>query len=259
MLIGTMNNPGQDVLEEIRWMAEMGMEFLDLTLEPPAAASWNADPGAIRAALEKRGLKVVGHTAFYLPIASAIEEIRQAAVAELRRSMSVFAAVGAKCMNIHPDHFTPFHDRAFCIRRNLESLRDLLPDSERYGICLMVENLPTGFNSAAQLQDLLDPMPAVGLHLDFGHANLGVERNTAPEILEKYGDRLRHVHLHDNKGGNQDLHLPLGAGNIDLGEVVRSLKRCRYNGTITLEVFAPDKQLLAYSARKLRALWEQNP
>jgi len=255
MLIGTMNNPGNDVREEIRWMAEMGMEFVDLTLEPPGAASWNVDPDALRKLIEDRGLKVVGHTAFYLPIASAIEEIRQAAVAELRRSMSVFSAVGARWMNIHPDHFAPFHERPFYIRRNLESLRDLLPDSERYGVGMMVENLPGNFNSAAQLSDLLDPMPSVGLHLDFGHARLMAAENTAPEILARYGHRLRHVHLHDNRGGHDDLHLPLGAGNLDVAEVVRSLKQCGYDGTITLEVFTPDKHFLAYSAARLRALW----
>jgi sugar phosphate isomerase/epimerase len=255
MLIGTMNNPAEDVREEIRRIADMGMEFVDLTLEPPGAASWNVDPGVIRKLLEDHKLKVVGHTAFYLPIASAIEEIRQAAVAELRRSMSVFSAVGARWMNIHPDHFAPFHERSFYVRRNLESLRDLLPDSERCGVGMMIENLPGNFNSAAQLSELLDPMPSVGLHLDFGHARLMVAENTAPEILAKYGHRLRHVHLHDNRGGHDDLHLPLGAGNLDVAAVVRSLKQCGYDGTVTLEVFTPDRHFLAYSAGKLRALW----
>src|SRR5438045_306621 len=36
MLIGTMNHPERAVEEEIGWMADAGMEFLDLTLEPPA-------------------------------------------------------------------------------------------------------------------------------------------------------------------------------------------------------------------------------
>src|SRR5436853_6336320 len=35
MLIGAMNHPRRDVLKEIDWMAEMGMDFIDLTLEPP--------------------------------------------------------------------------------------------------------------------------------------------------------------------------------------------------------------------------------
>jgi len=30
MLIGTMNHPGREVLSEIKWIAEMGFDFVDL-------------------------------------------------------------------------------------------------------------------------------------------------------------------------------------------------------------------------------------
>src|SRR5882724_11343475 len=66
--------------------------------------------------------------------------------------------------------------------------------------CASVLNLPGEFNTLAQLAQLLDPLPSLGLHLDIGHANLMVEKNTTGEIIETYGSRLRHVHLHDNKG-----------------------------------------------------------
>jgi len=70
MRIGAMNHPANDVLSEIRWMADMGLEFLDLTIEPPAAASWRINPTDIRRELEQRGMGVVGHTAYYLPFAN---------------------------------------------------------------------------------------------------------------------------------------------------------------------------------------------
>ena len=63
MLIGTMNHPERPVLEEIAWMADAGMEFLDLTFEPPATASWEVDTRGIRDALERSHMAVVGHTA----------------------------------------------------------------------------------------------------------------------------------------------------------------------------------------------------
>ncbi len=88
----------------------------------------------------------------------------------------------------------------------------------------MVENLPGKFNTAAQLGSLLDAVPGVGFHMDIGHCNLLVEQNTADELLATYGKRLRHVHLHDNKGGGADLHLPLGTGTIDVPHYVRSLR-----------------------------------
>ena len=107
MLIGTMNHPANDVVDEVEWMAAMGLEFIDLTLEPPAAASWLIDPLRIRQALEKFGMQVVGHTAFYLPMGSAIEEVRRASICELRRCLEMFAIVGARWMNLHPDRHAP--------------------------------------------------------------------------------------------------------------------------------------------------------
>lgn len=257
MLIGAMNHPGFPVLEQIEWVASVGMEFLDLTLEPPEAASWRVDPKAICSSLHKHGLQVVGHTAFYLPMGSAIEELRQACVTELRRCLQIFSAVGARWMNLHPDRYTPMHDRRFFIQRNLQTFRELLPDAERLGVGMMIENLPGDYNSAPQLGELLDPLPELGLHLDIGHANLQVPHNTTEEILTAYGSRLRHVHLHDNKGGHADLHLSLGSGTLDLRKALRALKRTGYDGTITLEVFTADEHYLKYSCDVLRRLWDE--
>jgi len=257
MLIGTMNHPEHNVEEDITRMAHAGMEFVDLTLEPPGAASWKTDAKAIRAVLQRHRMEVVGHTAWYLPMASAIPEIRRAAVAELRRCLEKFGEIGARWMNIHPDRNTPWHDRRFYIERNLDSLRELLPDSRKLGVGLMIENLPGDYNSAPQLGELLDAEPDLGLHLDIGHANLQVPHNTTEEILAAYGNRLRHVHLHDNKGGHADLHLPLGTGTVDLRRNIEALQASGYDGTITLEVFTPDPRHLTYSRDLLRSTWNQ--
>jgi sugar phosphate isomerase/epimerase len=257
MLIGAMNHPASDPLAEIEWIASMNLEFVDLTLEPPATASWNVDPVALRDALRKHGLSAVGHTAYYLPIASAFEQVRRAAVCELRECVKVFQRVGVSLMNLHPDRHAPQHDRDYLIRRNLDSIRELTDFAAQHQVELMIENLPRDFNSAEQLGELLDPMPELGLHLDIGHANLETPYNTTEEILRRYGKRLRHVHLHDNRGG-EDLHLPLGAGNVDVGRHLAALKACGYDRTITLEVFTRDRHFLAYSRDVLRRLWNED-
>ena len=258
MLIGAMNHPARDIFTEIEWMAAMKLDFVDLTLEPPLAACWLTDPVKVRDFLQKHHLKVVGHTAYYLPIASPFESLRHAAVEELKKCLLSFAAIGAKWMNIHPDSKAPLHPADFHIGRNLQSLKELLEVGREAGVGLMIENLPGRFNTVAQLSHLLEALPELGLHLDIGHCNLMVEQNTADELLIKYGHRLRHVHLHDNKGGYADLHLPLGCGNIDVAHYVRMLKKKGYDGTITLEVFSEDRAYLAHSRDVLRALWDRS-
>jgi sugar phosphate isomerase/epimerase len=257
MQIGAMNHPAHDVLEEIRWMAELGLEFIDLTIEPPAAASWKIDANAIRRELASNGMGVVGHTAYYLPFASAFDSVRKGAIDELKRCLDLFGQVGARWMNLHPDRHAPMHDRGFYIRRNIESLHELQEHAEKAGVGLMIENLPGDFNDAWQLGELLNPLPWLGLHLDIGHANLMVHRNTTEEILHAHGKRLRHVHLHDNRGGHADLHLPLGAGTLDVHASIRALKQCGFNDTITLEVFTPDRHYFSYSRDVLLRLWSE--
>lgn len=257
MLIGAMNHPLHDVIDEIRWMAEMGLGFIDLTLEPPAAAAWRVKPGDIRAALDERGLAVVGHTAYYLPIASPFPLVRRAAVDELARCLDVFGQIGVQWMNVHPDRYAPMHDRAFFVSGDVESLRSLSERGKSAGVGVMIENLPGDFNTAEQIGQILDALPQVGLHLDIGHANLMVPDNTTEALLARFGRRLRHVHLHDNKGGSADLHLPLGAGTVDVRRHVRALKRAGYDGTITLEVFAADKALFEHSRNVLQRIWDE--
>lgn len=255
MIVGGMNHPQRDVVEEIRAFAALGLEFIDLTLEPPAAASWRVDPDAVREALRETGLDVVGHTAYYLPIESPFEEIRQAAVAELKRCLAIFAAVGAKWMNVHPGRYTPMHPRSFFIERDVQSLSELIEEGKRLGVGVMVENIPGDFNTPEELGELLAPLPDLGLHLDIGHANLSVPSHQTGPILEAWGDRLRHVHLHDNKGGHADLHLAIGSGTLDVTGALAAVKRCGYDGPITLEVFSDDPHYLAYSRDRLREIW----
>jgi len=255
MQIGAMNNPAREILAEMKWMAAMGLDFIDLTLEPPNAAPWRIDPAEIRAALTDLNLGVVGHTAFYLPFSCTFESIRRAAVEESKRCIEIFSKVGAKWMNLHPDRHAPFHPRHFVIEQNVKSVRELLPTARDCGVGLMIENVPGEFNSRTQLGEMLDVVPELGLHLDIGHCNLQVVSNTATDIITTYGPRIKHVHIHDNKGGYADLHLPLGTGNLDFISPLKALQAWGYDGTITLEVFSEDRQFLSYSRDVLRRTW----
>src|ERR1041385_3242053 len=155
MLIGAMNHPQEDVIDEIKWMAAMGLEFIDLTLEPPCAAAWRIDPPSIRRAIEDHGLKVIGHTAYYLPIGSPFEKVRKAAVDELCRCLEAFAVIGVQWMNVHPDRYAPMHERSFYVQRDIQSLEELLDSAHSLGMGVMVENLPGDFNTVEKLSELL--------------------------------------------------------------------------------------------------------
>ena len=253
-----MNHPMRDVVAEIRRFRELGFDFVDLTLEPERARPSAINPIAVAAALRETGLDVVGHTAYYLPIGSPFDRLQAAAIDEFAVCFDLFARLDVKLVNVHPDPRVPsLFPRDWTVQRNLESLRRLVVLAEERGLRLMLENIPGLFNSVETLRTIFDSAPTLGWHLDVGHANLGSATNLTGVLLDALSSRLCHVHFSDNKGGDADLHLPLGAGTIDWRWAVRQLKRYGYDSTITLEVFSPDVDYLVASRRKVRALWDE--
>ena len=257
MLIGAMNNPMFDVVEEIKTYAEYGFDFIDLTLEPELAYSATLPVGGVKDALDRTGLGIIGHTAYYLPIASPIPEIRECALAEIERDLQIFALLGAERVNVHPFVRVPLHETRWIRETNIAAFRRLLLRAKELNLKLMLENSPPHFNTPRDLSLVFSAVPELGFLLDVGHANLEAEHNLTVELASLFAGRLDHVHFSDNNGGSLDLHLPLGAGKIDWRWIVHILKRIGYDGTITLEVFAEDRDYLLISKDKLEKLWQE--
>lgn len=253
-----MNFPGRSVLKEIHRIHEDGFDFVDLTLEPPAA--WTPDGKEVGALLSDLGLQAVGHTAWYLPIASPFPELRQTARDLYRRALDTFADAAVTLVNVHPDQKVPLQSLDRVRKVNAEAIATLIADAGQRGITLMVENLDRLFSGVEDLAPVLSANPDARFHLDVGHANLRLgtgQRNRTPALLEAFGDRLAHVHLSDNRGGVDDLHLPLGAGAIDWRWAARTLKDAGYDGTVTLEVFSREREHLRTSRRLWLEWWSE--
>jgi sugar phosphate isomerase/epimerase len=252
MQLGMMNNPQADVLEELRWAADHGFEFLDLTIEGPRASLDQIDARAIRRLLDQAGMGVVGHTAWFLPFASPVERVRRAAVEEVAASFPAFATVGAALVNVHIVKGINAFGHDTMVRLNGESFAQLAERAEPYGIRVMVEHLPDKTFGIEDIRAILDADRRLGFHLDVGHANIGGDQLDG--LLKAFGKRLCHIHLSDNRGREDD-HMPLGAGRIDWPRAVRLIKQAGYDGTLTLEVFANDRDYLLQSAAKVREWW----
>jgi sugar phosphate isomerase/epimerase len=115
-------------------------------------------------------------------------------------------------------------------------LRRIIRRAEEAGITVCLENLSE--NSSHMTRPFHD-LPLLCMTLDLGHAQLLTDRNTSYEYIKKYPERNRHIHIHDNRGGNShldDLHLPPGEGIVDFEKIFKGLKEIGYSRTITLEL-----------------------
>jgi sugar phosphate isomerase/epimerase len=158
-------------------------------------------------------------------------------------------------MNVHPHLRVSLHDEDWVIAQNTDAIARLADLASAMEMTVLVENMP-GFSRVSQIKPLMEAVPGVKLLLDVGHANLDTPYNRAEELLANFGHRLGHVHVSDNRGGHDDLHLPLGVGNVNWMHVVRLIKNTGYDDTTTVEVFGDDDDYLKMSLHKIKFLWE---
>ena len=90
-----------------------------------------------------------------------------------------------------------------------------------------------------------------------GHGQLLREENASFTIIKWYPGRIKHIHLHDNLGGNtpeNDLHLPPDRVIVDFKNIFNSLSNSGYKGTATLELKPAEiKSCLGFLKKFLRA------
>ncbi len=253
MKIGFPNHPRKNIIEEIEWIDKNGFDFVDLFLEEDQAVPEKIDTEKLKQLLKNYNLDIVGHTAWYLPIGSPIKSLREAAIKEAIRYFEVFNKLGVEFVTIHAHWpgivFSPREGVDF----QIESLSKLVKEAEKYDLKLMYEPTDTFNDNIENISVVLQEVPELFFHLDIGHANLFGRK--PEEFIEKFYQKLKHVHLHDNFG-NADLHLPIGCGAIDWEGALNVLKKY-YDGTITLEIFSRDKDYVLESREKLKKLWER--
>ena len=142
-------------------------------------------------------------------------------------------------------------DRRF-VRRNaldskLDILRKMVEKAAEYAITVCIENLS---EEAEDLEPAFHEIPSLMMTLDLGHGELLCEENRSLGFIDRFPERIKHVHLHDNRGGNaptDDLHLPPGDGVIDLKGLFEALHGIHYDRTVTLELKPHEiRKCLAY-------------
>ena len=109
----------------------------------------------------------------------------------------------------------------------------------RAGVTLCIENLS---EHAGHFAPAFEQVPGLGLTLDLGHGQILAPEdrgNASFELIARFADRIRHVHLHDNLGGDRskdDLHLPVGQGRVDFAAILTTLRKTGYDGGFSFEV-----------------------
>ena len=257
MKIGAMNHPRADYIEEIKWIAQNGFDFIDLTCEPPQSMFF--DPVMVKKTLDYYNLEAIGHSDPTLPAIYPIKEIRNFCLDEFKKTIDNFHQIGIHKVNIHPFYNAPHLSDQEVLIENIKVIKIMSNYCQSLGIELMLENFIRPFNSVETFLSIVNEVPNLKVHLDIGHCNLeGDAEIIISHFFEKLGSKIIHLHMHDNDG-EEDEHLPLGCccGNINWPKMIKFIKDQGYDNSITLEVFCDDPDFLLLSKNKLRKMWNE--
>lgn len=161
--------------------------------------------------------------------------------AEVLRQMKHYLILASNYVNlavVHPGYLSPYGAQVpqQAYMTNLASIQELCDFAADLGVLIAVENMPDFpkiFGKYPdEIQEMLDAVGShnVGFTFDVGHANtVGL----IDEFLDQLGNRISHVHIHDNMG-KKDEHLPLGEGTINWKHVMEKLSN--YKGIFVTEM-----------------------
>ncbi len=190
---------------------------------------------------EKQGADfVMAHAPYqYNPCRS--DDEFEAQVADTRKAIYGCSILGIDRITVHAGFgFVENMDKMLEINREYYSR--LLPDAEKYGVNLMMENIAEEIyhrtfvvetaDTMLILKQMLENHPLLRVCWDTGHAN--VKNLDQYANIKKLKGELYGLHIQDNNGYHDD-HMPPLMGTVNYDEVMKGLLDIGYDGPFNLE------------------------
>ncbi len=167
---------------------------------------------------------------------------------EMKRSLYNASVLGSKYTVIHPimpyfteEKGTELEEKTW--QENIDFFKELADYAGEVGVTVCIENMPMKKFSIATPEEIIRLVqttgnPNVKYCLDVGHVSVFDNLNIGDEI-RRLGSDLKVLHVHDNFYG-EDLHLLPYRGVTDWKSFMDGLRDINFEGSVSLEIFAPD-------------------
>jgi sugar phosphate isomerase/epimerase len=219
-------------LEDVKKIHDLGLEFAEIPIRDPGEFSGRV--GGYLRLKTKLGISYLCHG----PLEGDPNDTFSLENVYLPKIMAILPLMESLQMPLLTIHLwlDPRFVKKDVIVLKISMLGRILEKTRQTGITLCIENL------SENADDFMVPfaeLPELFMTLDLGHAQLLSEKNTSFGLIEQFSERIKHLHVHDNRGGHSqadDLHLPPGEGIIDFEAILGELWKKGYTGTMTFEL-----------------------
>ena len=237
-----------DAMQEAR---DIGFDCFEPTVEETGLISLTTgerEAEKVRLSAERIGVELItlaSGLAWGSPATHPDEEVREKAIGQSLKIIEIAAWLGVDTVLYVPGmvsavfipDFPPQpYDKVYA--RAEEALKRILPEAEKRGVRLGIENVWNRFLlSPLEMRDFIDSLdsPFVGSYFDVGNIMLTGHPEHWIDIL---GRRIFAVHLKDFRVavGNLDGFVDLLSGDVDFPAVMSALERSGYEGPLTAEI-----------------------
>ena len=225
----TLSGFKDDLTSNLEYFEELGIDYGEILHQYP-----NDEIGPD--ILDSFNLKYSIHSPLMnINIASLNKGIRKASIDEIKKSIDLASKIDGEIVVVHPGMIPflgrGFEDKIYDLSR--DAIRELGKYGNDLGVTVAIENMPDFeghlYKNMFDLNEVLEEYDMY-MTLDIGHA---YHSGYSPDDM--YFDRVRHIHIHDNEG-DEDAHLALGEGSIDLKQIIANYEKNKYDGIYVIEV-----------------------
>jgi len=236
--------PFADACRAIRKAGYDGIEIAPFTLAEKPSDISAAQRAEYRDVITSEGLIFVGlHWLMVSPkglhVTAPDAELRRRSWDHIRQLVDLCADLGPNGVMVFGSpkqrSTTGGMTREQATRNFVEGLASVAPHAEQRGVKILVEALPAGqadvILTLAEASSIVDEISNRAVQTMFDVHNAIDEAEPHAALVDKYFDRIRHVHVNELDGRH------CGAGDYDFKPVLEMLRRRNYAGWVSLEAF----------------------
>jgi len=272
---------GYDFFEAVELIRKLGFPAIEIHPMGEIAATPGRFPGFEFDRLSstdkrrmRKALEGFAHVTSHLPYTdlktfSPFAPIREFSRGRVETALEGAAYFGSELCVLHAEP-APLDETW---NERLRLYRDWGDIAKKHGMTIALETgFPQSVKDFVRLIEAIDHSH-VGATLDVGHQRAYAElvakvpenqkgspegirayNDTNIELIEKLGDKLLHIHIHDIEPDTWAEHKPLVHGFVDYPRMIAALRRIGYDGLLLFEIGGPPENMPDYLAEAKRKL-----